>query len=265
LLVGVIFIISRSGSDSQKQVQQLYEEFVTEEQTPAAPKIPSTKPEDTNRSSGSPAALRQGMQSRPVVEQGTQAGAAIDQSNKTKPAIDLVDKSKSAVVPVPQTSEPRTVQTAAPVQKVPVTLTSVAFADRVVIDNLPEARQLPVTIDLPPGVHSLEYTDTATSYTWQTQIDVQAGAPMDVTFTPEQIGTGELTIVLSNVGQFGFAFVALDGQTNSKYTTPFRIKLLAGRHKVKIFRDGFRAAPSDTVVSIMPGKELTVRCELSPE
>ena len=74
-----------------------------------------------------------------------------------------------------------------------------------------------------------------------------------------------LSIILANAMLYGYAYVQLDDETFSQTTTPFRKRLMAGPHRVRIIRAGYTAVPDDTVVVVPLNREVRIFCRLRPE
>ncbi len=147
---------------------------------------------------------------------------------------------------------------------VPANFSAVEFADKISIDKA-AAQNLPYTTDLAPGSHQLKYMNTKTGYYWQTSVNIDAGHSNTVMFTPSQVGYGELSVILANGAEYGYAYVVVGNIQGQKQTTPLRKKILAGHHRVLVFRDGFRAVPQDTIVQISGKEQVNITCKLYPE
>jgi len=80
-----------------------------------------------------------------------------------------------------------------------------------------------------------------------------------------ELGDGVLSVVLSNALRYGYAFVVVDENEADKKTTPLRMPLRAGRHRVRIVREGYRASPQDTIVVVFPHEETSLGCKIWPE
>ena len=146
-----------------------------------------------------------------------------------------------------------------------ITFRRVSFADRIVIDDRSPGYELPAQVDLPLGQHTLRYVDSASSFAWETRIVVSEVSINEIAFMAEHIGYGELSVVLTDAARYGYAFVVVNGQLENKKTTPFRLKLPVGRHRIQVLRDGFRASPSDTVIFVPLDAEVNILCSLRPE
>jgi hypothetical protein len=79
---------------------------------------------------------------------------------------------------------------------------------------------------------------------------------------------GYLTITLANAHEYGYGYVAVDGklwQQGEYNTTPLRIKLPIGYHRVEVKRDGFVCSPEYKSVFIEKNVEKRVSFILIPE
>ena len=79
---------------------------------------------------------------------------------------------------------------------------------------------------------------------------------------------GYLTITLENAHEYGYAYVAVDGnlwQQGEHNTTPLKIKLPVGNHRVEVKRDGFISSPVYTSIFIEKNLEKRVSFILIPE
>ena len=143
------------------------------------------------------------------------------------------------------------------------TLAKVDFADRVIVDNRLPSYPLPYDVDLALGSHHLKYISSGSTFSWETRIIVDMDSESTITFDAEKIGYGQLAVVLENAFQFGYAFVSVDGKESKNQTTPFRVKLPVGRHKVRVSREGFVAVPNDTIVHVALDQEVVVPFRLA--
>ncbi len=141
------------------------------------------------------------------------------------------------------------------------TFAKVDFAGRLIIDDRLPSYPLPCEVDLAVGRHTLKYIDAQNLFTWETSIVLDMESSSVISYQAEDIGYGELSVVLDNAVMYGYAYVTIDGKS-TKRTTPMRIKLPVGTHRIKIFRDGFRAVPSDTVIHIPPDSDKQLVCRL---
>jgi len=144
------------------------------------------------------------------------------------------------------------------------TFAKVDFADRIIIDNKLPSKPLPFSVDLPLGTHTLHYIDSQSVFSWKTNIVLDMNSSNFIYFDADQIGYGQLSVVLENPVQYGYAFVMIDGKDSLKKTTPIRFRLPVGRHKLQVFRDGFKSIPSDTVIFVPKDGEEMIRVRLHP-
>ena len=66
-------------------------------------------------------------------------------------------------------------------------------------------------------------------------------------------GYGELSVVLTNAAEYGFAYVFINDVLWNKggyNTTPIKITLPVGRYKVSVQRENFSCTPTDTTIII---------------
>ena len=141
----------------------------------------------------------------------------------------------------------------------------VDFADRLTVNGALTSYALPAEVELEPGRHRLAYFDTRSTFSWETEIDLGPDRTEPVVFTAAQIGYGELSVVLANAAQFGYAFVTLDQDPGSRSTTPYRKRLTVGRHRIRIERPGYITQPADTVVVVPLNTRVSVMVRLRPE
>ncbi|MCR4439080.1 MAG: serine/threonine-protein kinase [bacterium] len=149
---------------------------------------------------------------------------------------------------------------------VEVTLAKVDFADYVRIDDAGEARQLPATLRLPVGRHVVEYLDREGNRMWRGEQIFDLQAPQQ--YLPKAlVEFAELAVVVENAAEVGYGYVLIDGQewkSGGTSATPMRTLTPAGQHRIRLVRDGFRAVPQDTTVSLQPGQEMRVSFRLYP-
>jgi len=84
----------------------------------------------------------------------------------------------------------------------------------------------------------------------------------------KETGFGNLTITLANAHEYGYAYVAIDDklwQQGEYNTTPLKIRLPVGNHKVEVRRDGFVSSPAHTAIFIEKDVEKRVSFILSPK
>lgn len=146
-----------------------------------------------------------------------------------------------------------------------ITIAKVDFADRVMIDGGLPALNLPCNVNLALGPHRLRFIDSKSSFFWEKTIIVNSNSNNVIRIDSAELGAGVLSVVLSNSLRYGYAFVIVDNNEANKKTTPFRMPMRAGRHQVRILRDGYRAAPRDTVVVVFPHEETSITCKIWPE
>ena len=139
---------------------------------------------------------------------------------------------------------------------------AVSFADRIIIDDQLPSRPLPCEIDLPIGKHAFKYVDSRNEFSWNARLYLDLDSSEEIYFDPKNVGYGNLAVVIRNAFRFGYAYVQLDGDTDTKRTTPYRARVPVGRHNVKVMREGFGSLPADTSVFVSPGKETSVIFEL---
>ena len=78
---------------------------------------------------------------------------------------------------------------------------------------------------------------------------------------------GNVTIIIDNAREYGYGYVVVDGEewrSGGTSATPMRTRLPAGRHRIKIVRDGFETAPLDTVVTVHAGGNVHLSFTLKP-
>lgn len=139
-----------------------------------------------------------------------------------------------------------------------ITFTPVPFATHIQVGSQSQFVALPATLDLTFGTHLITFIDREFSFTWRTQITIDENSPEEITINSERVGTGELLVVLENPIEYGYAFVSVDGQP--EHTTPYKFQLSAGKHRVRIFREGYVLSPSDTTIFVRPSEEMVLRC-----
>jgi hypothetical protein len=79
---------------------------------------------------------------------------------------------------------------------------------------------------------------------------------------------GYLTIILENAHEYGYGYVAIDGnlwQQGEYNTTPLKITLPAGNHKVEVKRDGFVSSPKYVNIFIEKNVEKRISFTLIPK
>ncbi len=146
------------------------------------------------------------------------------------------------------------------------TFADVQFAEGVRIDGAGAIRQLPARVVLEYGPHLLEYYDADGNVVWRDEKRFTANS--DSTFLaspgPE---FGNVTIVIDNAREYGYGYVVIDGEewrSGGTSATPMRTRLPAGRHRIKIVRDGFETVPLDTVVTVHAGGNMNLSFILRP-
>lgn len=78
---------------------------------------------------------------------------------------------------------------------------------------------------------------------------------------------GCLTVILGNAREYGYGYVAIDGnlwQQGEYNTTPLKITLPVGNHKVEVKRDGFVSSPMYATIFIEKDVEKQVAFTLIP-
>lgn len=145
------------------------------------------------------------------------------------------------------------------------TFAQVDFADRIIIDNKLPSYQLPYQADLAVGFHQLKYVDSNSLFSWETRVLLDMDSDPVVKFEPPMVGEGELTVIVSNAVQYGYAFVAIDGDRSQNRTTPYRTKLKTGKHRIQLYRDGFRCAPADTIIFVPANRQVRLVGTLFPQ
>ncbi|MDZ7369690.1 MAG: hypothetical protein ONB12_00795 [candidate division KSB1 bacterium] len=129
------------------------------------------------------------------------------------------------------------------------------FADRIRIDN-GELQPLPASLEIPFGTRRIAFYDSEFGLVWETVRTFDPQSERTVSFSPQEIGMGELAVVLQDAEKYGYVYVTIDGE--KQMTTPCRVQLSAGRHHVRIYRQNKIVAPTDTVVLITPLKRATI-------
>jgi len=79
---------------------------------------------------------------------------------------------------------------------------------------------------------------------------------------------GYLSITLANAHEYGYGYVAIDGnlwQQGGQNTTPLKIKLPVGNHRIEVKRDGFVSSPEYKFIFIEKNVETRVSFILIPE
>jgi|GEM_PF-5354758 len=142
----------------------------------------------------------------------------------------------------------------------PVYFENVPFANTLIVDGQ-HTLMLPASLDLEFGTHQLNFKDSQSSFNWKTQIAVSKNSPETIVFSNEDVGKGELLVVLKNANEYGYVFVTIDA-SEKKHTTPFRTELYAGAHKLSFFRKGHTVSPTDTTIVIENDKQLQVNCRI---
>ena len=140
---------------------------------------------------------------------------------------------------------------------------NVEFADRVIVDNKLPSHTLPYDIDLAPGVHSLKYVESNSMFSFDSTMFLDMDTPAKLTVDAKSLGSGSLSVVVQNAVQVGYAYVSVDGEEKLR-TTPLRLQLPVGQHKVIIFREGYEPIPRDTTVIVLPDRKTALRCRLIP-
>ncbi len=146
-----------------------------------------------------------------------------------------------------------------------ITIAKVDFADRVAVDGGLPGLSLPCTINLAPGPHRLRFIDSQSNFFWEKTVILNANSDNVIRIDSAELGAGVLSVVLSNALRYGYAFVVVDENEADKKTTPLRMPLRAGRHRVRIVREGYRASPQDTIVVVFPHEETSLGCKIWPE
>ncbi|MDZ7315013.1 MAG: hypothetical protein ONB24_02705 [candidate division KSB1 bacterium] len=129
------------------------------------------------------------------------------------------------------------------------------FADRIRIDN-GELQPLPASLEIPFGTHRIAFYDSEFGPVWETIRAFDPQSERTVSFSPQEIGMGELAVVLKDAEKYGYVYVTIDGER--QITTPCRVQLSAGRHHVCIYKQNIKVSPADTIVLITPLKRATI-------
>lgn len=98
-------------------------------------------------------------------------------------------------------------------------------------------------------------------------------SPRDTSYSKEfsafkEKGFGYLSITLANAHEYGYGYVTIDGslwQQGEQNTTPLKIKLPVGNHRVEVKRDGFVSSPEYKSIFIEKNVEKRVSFILIPE
>lgn len=135
---------------------------------------------------------------------------------------------------------------------------AVPYADKILINDESSPQNLPCDIELLPGVVQLTYIDSKSNFSWSTIVELSESF---TTIAPpsEQIGTGELTVVLREPVQYGYVYVRINDETE-QHSTPLRRRLTVGWHRIRIFRQNLRLAPADTSLFIRPNSQTSLEC-----
>jgi hypothetical protein len=130
---------------------------------------------------------------------------------------------------------------------------AVPFADTIFVDGEKLPRGTPYTAELPVGVHKVRYVNSKLGLEWETTIFLDLNEQREVTHVFKETGFGVINVVLKNAHEYGYGYVFINGsiwQKEGYSTTPLKIKLPVGSHKIEVKREGFHSSPVDTMVNI---------------
>jgi serine/threonine protein kinase len=136
----------------------------------------------------------------------------------------------------------------------------VAFADKIRIDGA-VVKNLPCDIEMRSGVHRVIYIDSKSNFSWSTDVTVNGDTPETMSVLASTVGMGEASIVLKNPIQYGYVFVRIDDESDQR-STPLKVRLSAGWHRLRVFRQDYSLSPSDTLIFIRPFENAQIRCKV---
>ncbi len=141
-----------------------------------------------------------------------------------------------------------------------INFTDVSFADKIRI-NGNAAKNLPCRVEMTDGVHRITFIDTKSNFSWSTNVTIGEDAPATLSIPAGQVGFGEASVVLQNPIQYGYVFVRINDDSE-QHATPFKTKLPAGWHRLRIFRQDYKLSPADTVIFIRPNEKTRIQCKV---
>ncbi|MBN1480435.1 hypothetical protein EH223_20470 [candidate division KSB1 bacterium] len=137
---------------------------------------------------------------------------------------------------------------------------SVPFANKIRIGEENRTRNLPCDIELPLGSLKVTYIETKANFSWSTTVELSK-SKTTILPSSEQVGTGDLTVILQEPAQYGYVYVKIDDEPE-QVATPFRRTLSVGWHRVQIFRQNYNTLPADTSVFVRPSSEHSLFCKV---
>ncbi|RPH91903.1 MAG: hypothetical protein EHM72_18255 [Calditrichaeota bacterium] len=233
-----MMVISRMIVHDDKKFQATYEEMIKSEALPHE--------NSADLSDNLPVALPSAERTD-LADQNTSAGAVSQEVISGQPTRALSERNIKTIEPQATSRK--------------YTFPIVTFADRIQITKESSLIPLPAEIPLTVGDHSITFYDTQTQFTHQMIISVREDSPTMIEVKPESIGEGELLVVLNDPIKYGYAFVAIDDETE-QHTTPFRTRLYAGRHRLRIYRETYQVTPADTIVFVWPDRKINVQASV---
>lgn len=135
--------------------------------------------------------------------------------------------------------------------------TDTGFADKVHVNGY-MVKNLPCDIEMNNGEFRVTFIDSKSNFTWSTDVTINDDAPDTVNIPDELVGFGEASIVLQNPAKYGYVFVQLDDLAE-KHATPLKIRLAAGWHRFRVFRQDYKLTPADTTVFIRPFEDVQIQ------
>ena len=137
---------------------------------------------------------------------------------------------------------------------------SVNFADKIRIDGA-VVEKLPCDIEMRTGMHRVTYIDSKSNFFWSTDVTINSQSPETINIDAANVGMGEASIVVQNPNRYGYVFVEID-DNDEQHTTPFKARLTAGWHRLRLFRQDYVLTPSDTMVFIRPFESAQIQCKV---
>ena len=141
-------------------------------------------------------------------------------------------------------------------------------ADIIIVDNKKLSQGTPYSRKFSIGMHQIKYVNTTLNISWEKKIFLEKNETRKINYIFPEKTYGSLIVTLKNAFEYGYGYVYIDNniwQEGGNNTTPLKIKLLTGNHKIEIKRTNFSCSPTDTTILIEKDIEKRISFTLVPE